>query len=888
MANLRHPLDCGGRHHAVITESSAGFHGIALEHGLGDRRSRVHEGLLHHLLLIADGTPIAFPPGQHALHFPSPVRRMELRLLASPPLPLLRLDANLPERVVGVPSRLSHFETRFLATNGFPHGGQPMDLSSPADLTTDLHTHFAGCISARDLLRIGAECDVALPRQVLALAGVAAESSAPVPLAGMTPQVLQRLEAAMQVPEDRQITFLDMERIYLVRGPLTKSAAAFPSLCRQIARDYQTMGVRYAELSLSSIVTCETLSTLHTILPEIERETGVALRFLAAFSRHNDPEWDRDVIDRLGEVLDSPYVVGVDFMGHETNSTQAFLPQIHEIATLASGRRSRLVIRVHAGENPAYPENVRLAAQAGRGFDVQVRVGHGLYGADEETLGILRDTGAIVEFNLHSNLALNNILTAKEVPVRRYLDAGVGVVLGTDGYGIYQTSLEMEARAARLAGVTDADMAKLRETESQYVAMRLEADRHLDVSFRPPPDGPLRHFTPEVRERKVLQAIERKRAWTERLAELGVAELEPQEFETVRGERRCLLIAGAWQHAWQHVSSQNQAKVTSLLDRVLEGRTPENTLLMTGGTRFGVEGIVGQLAKRRGYDVVGAVVGAMDPANVDDTSMTHAVFVGETLYEKAARLFGLLRNCGGTVLFVGGGPVVSDEIRMAANLGVPSLLLQGPEGASTRYAKLQPDRAVSTADEILAKLAAWETERPQPEPYWHAGPNPTADAIVLRDVDRGDGCEVLLIRRDEDAPAEPGKWALPGGFLATSAPRGQRWMPGSETAEEACVRELWEETGLDVAGVPGRLVLVGVYEGGGRDPRDTREAWSQSTAYWVELPAELGAIAVTGADDACEAQWFPTHALPAPLAFDHAKLIEDATALRGAGGRKGK
>ena len=51
------------------------------------------------------------------------------------------------------------------------------------------------------------------------------------------------------------------------------------------------------------------------------------------------------------------------------------------------------------------------------------------------------------------------------------------------------------------------------------------------------------------------------------------------------------------------------------------------------------------------------------------------------------------------------------------------------------------------------------------------GPNPTVDLVVVRAGTSEH--EVLLIRRRRDAKAEAGKWALPGGFHDTEAPRGE-------------------------------------------------------------------------------------------------------------------
>lgn len=58
---------------------------------------------------------------------------------------------------------------------------------------------------------------------------------------------------------------------------------------------------------------------------------------------------------------------------------------------------------------------------------------------------------------------------------------------------------------------------------------------------------------------------------------------------------------------------------------------------------------------------------------------------------------------------------------------------------------------------------------------------------------------VLLQERDEHAPIAPERWAASGGHVE----------PG-ETFLEAAVRELREETGLDLA--PEELQLVGIYD----------------------------------------------------------------------------
>jgi 8-oxo-dGTP diphosphatase len=154
--------------------------------------------------------------------------------------------------------------------------------------------------------------------------------------------------------------------------------------------------------------------------------------------------------------------------------------------------------------------------------------------------------------------------------------------------------------------------------------------------------------------------------------------------------------------------------------------------------------------------------------------------------------------------------------------------------------------------------------------YRYKGPNPTVDNIVLKKD--ADGYKILLIKRK--AGVEGGKWALPGGFIDTNAKRGEEWKPGRETPKQAAIRELQEETGLYIANLENMIVPVGVYEGSGRDPRDTKDAWSKSYAFGIVLPEEYANKKVSGQDDAEDARWFDIKQLPT-LAFDHKTIVGD-------------
>lgn len=124
----------------------------------------------------------------------------------------------------------------------------------------------------------------------------------------------------------------------------------------------------------------------------------------------------------------------------------------------------------------------------------------------------------------------------------------------------------------------------------------------------------------------------------------------------------------------------------------------------------------------------------------------------------------------------------------------------------------------------------------------------TVDAIVY--VKEENNVFVLLIERGNDPYKN--KWALPGGFINMD-----------ETLETACIRELQEETGLEVE----KMNQFKAYDAIDRDPRHR----TISVAFYVELKEKQP---VKGGDDASRAAWFPVTDLPG-LAFDHRNIIND-------------
>ena len=130
----------------------------------------------------------------------------------------------------------------------------------------------------------------------------------------------------------------------------------------------------------------------------------------------------------------------------------------------------------------------------------------------------------------------------------------------------------------------------------------------------------------------------------------------------------------------------------------------------------------------------------------------------------------------------------------------------------------------------------------------------TVDVVILTVV--AGRLEVLLVKRDADPYA--GSWALPGGFKRTD-----------ETLDEAAVRELSEETGVDAAR---RLTQFGCYGDPGRDPR-----MDVVTVAYFAIVADVGTLSA-GTDAADAGLWPAVDVVDGRLdvAFDHRRIVTDA------------
>ena len=310
----------------------------------------------------------------------------------------------------------------------------------------------------------------------------------------------------IDLPDFRQIDDADI-RAYLKRMLEDSERRQFADLTLYedtllwIGREYEKRHIQYVEISDTTLVkkdpSCaRMLRQIHHILPLVKQETGVDIRFLAAIRRIPltlvkdnivSGSYLTEAIQALQVVSRDPYVVGSDFVGEEINDIGELKAVIREIVTGIASRDPNWTIRVHAGENDSLKSNMAKAISLvedsllpGQAFP-HMRIGHGLYCASlksqqgRDLLEKICRHDVILEFQLTSNVRLNNIIDLKIHPLKNYLRRGIGCVMGTDGYGLYGTdSIDEQLALSNFLKITDEEFLQMKAVEDAVISRQKE------------------------------------------------------------------------------------------------------------------------------------------------------------------------------------------------------------------------------------------------------------------------------------------------------------------------------------------------------------------------------------------------------------------------------
>ena len=128
---------------------------------------------------------------------------------------------------------------------------------------------------------------------------------------------------------------------------------------------------------------------------------------------------------------------------------------------------------------------VEKALMPGQKFPY-MRIGHGLYCASLKSkqgkllLERIKQHDIVLEFQLTSNVRLNNIIDLTTHPLKSYLQHGISCVMGTDGYGLYGTdSIDEQLALENFLHITPEEFLQMKAAEDAITARQAAKGRCL-------------------------------------------------------------------------------------------------------------------------------------------------------------------------------------------------------------------------------------------------------------------------------------------------------------------------------------------------------------------------------------------------------------------------
>ena len=459
---------------------------------------------------------------------------------------------------------------------------------------------------------------------------------------------IARIRNSLTIPKDGQAVFADLEKVYLYRYVFTKGTAAeehFPALnieqipnrevrsyamqirvdredvrYRQntlyqdlllwIAREYQKYGIVYAEITDTSLLNKTEfpakLRQIHEVMPNVTRETGVLLRFLAGIRRTpltivRDQVTHGDYLSEnlrcLSIVAHDPYVAGADIIGEEINDILELHGVIAELVRIAD-ENIGFTIRIHAGENDSLRDNVANAIRCvkdalheGQKFPT-LRIGHGLYTCDLRSakgvrlLEELRDNEVTLEFQISSNVRLNNLSSLEHHPLRQYLHAGVRCVQGTDGGALYGTnSIDEELSLEKLLGMRFEELCSMRQSEDEILASSRQVFYEKSAQFQ----NEFQSGDPERYYRSLLEKTDQNAmVFWQASDKLDAAEALRDQLSELPEDGFPIIIAGGSFNNSNHRSKLRESD-REFLGALLYASDPQKTFFVLGHSLTGQE-----------------------------------------------------------------------------------------------------------------------------------------------------------------------------------------------------------------------------------------------------------------------------------------------------------
>ncbi len=403
-----------------------------------------------------------------------------------------------------------------------------------------------------------------------------------------------------------------------------------------IARQYSAQGITYAEISDTTLVKehdcLRMLAEVHAVMPAVTAETGVTLRFLAAMRRipltivkDQIPPADylSSNLNVLKAVSYDPYVAGCDIVGEEISDIIELKPMFRELVKIPA-RDPSFVIRIHAGENDSLRDNmahsiacVKDSLAPGQPMPI-MRLGHGLYSCGlhtkkgKELLRDLKKYHITLEFQITSNVRLNNLNSLASHPLRSYLREGISCVQGTDGAALYGTSpIDEQLSLEKLLDLSYEELKQMHEAEAEVIARQMHSFAEKQKAFRALQGS----LSPEE---TILQIMQNQGAsslipWSAQKRIDSYQALKDQ-IEDYPWDREPVVIAGGSFNTRNRMTRVTE-KGAKILDAFIDHLDPEEVFFVIGHRLTGYERYLAE-HNRKGFLIYAVVPSMLEPAQI--------------------------------------------------------------------------------------------------------------------------------------------------------------------------------------------------------------------------------------------------------------------------------
>ncbi len=455
---------------------------------------------------------------------------------------------------------------------------------------------------------------------------------------------LPLIRASLTILKDGQAVFTNLEKVYLYRYVFTKGVSfghnipligvddipdeEITAYLKQMiqdrlhpiyynnnlyqnkllwtARSYQENGIRYAEISDTNLikpgVALNVLEQIHEVMPAIYEETHVRLRFLAAFRRipltivkdQASPNLAiQENLRILEAIMVDPYVAGCDIVGEEMNDIRQMKSEIKAMTQIASEDES-FVIRIHAGENDSLKDNVgnsiacvRDALMPGQRMP-KMRLGHGLYTPNlksskgKKLLQEILENDVILEFQITSNIRLNNLSAIQSHPLKEYLSHNILCVQGTDGGALYGTdSVDEQLALQKMFNLTSEQMLQMRAAEDKVIRESESAFHRKEMELG-------KNSIRDVVEKRLKENLHQFDWFRDAVQKLDSAKTLQAQIADLPRNKKPIVICGGSYNNDMHVTKVEKEEC-EVINRLFNTANPDEHYFVIGNQCKGYE-----------------------------------------------------------------------------------------------------------------------------------------------------------------------------------------------------------------------------------------------------------------------------------------------------------